>query len=586
MKKWTPVLMALPLLAMLAMQSEAAVLGMQITPPSVNIQARTSVTASVPPPANGAASLGDVLDSATRPALSINPRSVALRWDPRCDALSDVINPFPITSPQATFRLNGRTVGGTGAIATAGMCTGSFGNAIFNENLLIPQSVIDAVRDAVLDEIQDISLSRAINNPVYRTTITVSYVRDFAHAAVVSQYTVPIVFSVTTEINVNFSRLSAVAVSGGGGFLPLHAGATSARNLPLTWKADVESFGAGVALTVRSDGIEYRTPAGQLIRRILSPLTQQFNPALATGRISTLTFNESLIIPMGIVNQARKLGANRLVIQRVFSDGKNALAASIAQPLGGTAAFEITRMDLYFGDGVRRVPVVKQGVDLRAVMEINYLGGGLLRATWEWAPLSPGGVPLFRPLPVVYEPGLAPLGDIQQGIDTRRTKTLVREYLGYQRVAKLYSPLLPTSSPGVYQVRLRVEGPELQFTEPAMRYYVGVSPPDFDIGRMPPLAPLLMAEPRSGEAATPLTEFKWQPVAETRVYRLEVYPDQELIGDLITAILVPSAQAGTSLSPLAMNYLQKGSSYWCRVVAINERGDVHAVSDPFILRVP
>jgi len=598
MRKWGQVLVAV-LLIQVNYIAAALVEEMRTNPSSVNVSATVEVTVTGQLPVSGNPRLADVIDQSPRPTLTLRPRNPTLRWDPRCDAAA----PFPATSPQGRFLWNGQQVGTTGAVSSSPTCTTSFGNATFNETINIPRSITDMI----LAEVLKTPVSRIAGNPGYTASFSMQYIRTFTHVGESKQFQVPVVFRVGVQADLNYSRLVSVEASGNTGFVPLRVGVSV--TLPLTWRIGIETSGSGQSLTIRSDALEYRTPDGQLLQRVASPLVQAYVPGLAgwqgmegghlltdlTGHLvpaaaaqahlSTLQVRENLVIPMSVVNRARQLGANQLVVSRVFSDGRNSQVGSITQPLGGTGVLQITRMDLYFSDGGSRVKVFDEGAAVRAVADINYLGSGQLRATWEWAPLTPGGVPLFRPLPPASQLDQGQLGDLKQSVDTRRTLTLVREYLNDLKLVTFYSPPLPTGNPGVYVVRLRIESPAPPFAVPVIRYYIGVSP-ESGMREAPPPAPLQVTEPAPGKDATPETSFAWQAVDTTRVYRLEVYPDPELSGSMVTGILVPADKLATDLTPLVTNHLRAGSSYWCRIVAINAAGEVHAASEAFQLRVP
>jgi hypothetical protein len=250
--------------------------------------------------------------------------------------------------------------------------------------------------------------------------------------------------------------------------------------------------------------------------------------------------------------------------------------------MGSSNQFQITRVDLYFPGGTR-TKVVEKNAALRVVADINYVGTGQLRGLWEWAPVQPGGVPLFRPLPA----SLKRIAETENDADyykPRDTLTLVREYLtSFQRVS-LRSPLLPTNNAGSYVLRLRIDSPEVSFTLPMVQYFIEVKPELID--QVKSTIPLLILNPPPGKSAVASTNFKWSSVPETSVYRFEIYLDEAMSSDIVAAALVKNENTNLLLTPLMYDHLASGKTYWFRVVSIDKEGRLVANSQlsPLVVR--
>jgi len=128
------------------------------------------------------------------------------------------------------------------------------------------------------------------------------------------------------------------------------------------------------------------------------------------------------------------------------------LAPAVALALSAVAAFAtsfaITRLALTFDDR-KAATIVERDSRLTMQAEITFSGNGLLQATWEVAGPNPDG----------NNPQYRVLGHVQQSLAGRDMAT-----------AK--SPHLPTSSAGVYLVRLRITEPATALELPVIRYNV------------------------------------------------------------------------------------------------------------------
>lgn len=307
--------------------------------------------------------------------------------------------------------------------------------------------------------------------------------------------------------------------------------------------------------------------------------------AVATpGVPNTVRITESVFVPPDVTVKANRLGASAISYVRQFNDGSGPVALQAGILVGGSAAGQlgISREALTFDDGAV-VRTVQARDPLTAVAEIDFNGSGSMSAVWEVAgPSTTAGRPVFR----VLQP-------------------VTRGLLGVQP-AFLKSGPLPTDSPGVYIVRLRILDPVPAFDPPALTYYVG------DVRSALPggVALMTVMGPADGAMFDPETRFAWQPIRGAAAYKVELFasPGTDPFGlpdlagssgsdDLRLAraalarppasgMIVPAAQTQIALSSAARAKLQRRSTYFWRVQAIGPEGNVIGEATVRQLRVP
>lgn len=299
---------------------------------------------------------------------------------------------------------------------------------------------------------------------------------------------------------------------------------------------------------------------------------------------STVRFTESVAVPPDISVKANRLGASTISYVRQFNDGSGLVALQSSILVGGSAAaqFGITREALTFDDGAV-VRVVPANDPLLAVAEINFTGSGTVNAVWEIAgPGSTGGQPLFREL-----------------------QPVTRGLLGSEPVF-IRSVRLPTDSPGVYQVRLRITDPQPGFDPPVLTYYVGDAR-----GAVPGgIIPMALIGPADGALLDRETRFAWQAVEGAKAYKIELFaspgtdpfdlPDLTGTSDAsdlrlaraalaappASGLIVAGAQSQALLTAAARARLKTRHTYFWRVQAIGPEGTVIGEAQVRRLRVP
>jgi hypothetical protein len=303
-----------------------------------------------------------------------------------------------------------------------------------------------------------------------------------------------------------------------------------------------------------------------------------------SGVPSTVRLTESIAVPPEVSVKASRLGVSSISYVRQFNDGSGPVALQSTILVGGSAAAQlgITREALTFDDGAV-VRVVPANDPLLAVAEVDFTGSGTVSAVWEVAgPGTTGGQPQFREL-----------------------QPVTRGLLGSEPVF-VRSVRLPTDSPGVYQVRLRITSPAPGFDPPVLTYYVGDARSAVPGG----ILPMSLIGPADGALLNRETRFVWQAVEGAKAYKIEIFaspgtdpfdlPDLSGTSDAVdlrhartalaappvSGLIVAGAQSQTLLSAAARARLETRHTYFWRVQAIGPEGSVIGEAQVRRLRVP
>lgn len=355
-----------------------------------------------------------------------------------------------------------------------------------------------------------------------------------------------------------------------------------ANSIVLNWTV-VSAFGGvpvGTPYTVTSTSGQFVAGA-TVLGTVNSALTA--GGFVAAGP-SSVRLSEAFVIPADIAIKANRLGATTIAYVRQFNDGGGPVALQANLLVGGSAAgqFEIFREALSFDDGAV-VRVVQARDPLLAVTEINFSGSGTMTAVWEVAgPSTTAGQPLFREL-----------------------QPVTRGLVGAEP-ATLKSVQLPTDSPGIYMVRLRITNPQPGFESPVLSYYVG----DARSGAFGGVRPMTLMGPPDRAILDRDTRFAWQPVDGARAYKIEVFaspgadpfdlPDLSgssegsdprlaraaLAAAPVSGMIVAAGQTQVALSSISRAKLQSRHTYFWRVQAIGPSGTVVGEGRVQRIRVP
>ncbi len=355
------------------------------------------------------------------------------------------------------------------------------------------------------------------------------------------------------------------------------------NSLVLSWTVTslFVGFSGTLPYTVTSTAGQF-VAAGTVVGSVNSILSVS---GVATSAVAnTVRITESVFVPPDVTVKANRLGATTISYVRQFNDGSGLVPLQAGILVGGSAAgrLGISREALTFDDGAV-VRTVQARDPLTAVAEINFNGSGSMSAVWEVAgPSTIAGRPVFR----VLQP-------------------VTRGLLGVEP-AFVKSVLLPTDSPGVYIVRLRIIDPAPAFDPPMLTYYVGDARSAVPGG----VALMTVMRPADGAVFDRETRFEWQSIRGATAYKVELFaspgtdpfglPDLAApsdSGDLrrarealahppVSGMIVTSVQTQIVLSAAVRAKLQPRSSYFWRVQAIGPDGNVIGEAPVRQVRVP
>lgn len=205
----------------------------------------------------------------------------------------------------------------------------------------------------------------------------------------------------------------------------------------------------------------------------------------------------------------------------------------IAPPI---TRFTPLRADIQFDDG-SLFRVLTESDRVRAELRLLGDGSGLLSGTWE---ISEPGISGFRPLARVRVPSAG------------------------RQLRLLFSPAMPVSRPGLYELRFRPASGAA--TQPI---FYSVVPKPRDTG-----GKVVLLTPQPGLRILAETAFRWSPVAGATVYRLEILSAQSRL------VAVDVDRETAHLHPRALARLRRhaGPLDW-RVTAYDVEGHILGVSD-------
>ena len=322
----------------------------------------------------------------------------------------------------------------------------------------------------------------------------------------------------------------------------------------------------------------FTDPMGRVLRIVTKPLVKSVS-ATATST----TIRETVLVPSDLIVIAQKMGFNQVRYTRSFVDPATSVpsGATINLNMAGgiTGPLSISRVQLRFDNG-SPIQTIGKGETTRVFADILFSGSGKFKAVWELAdPSSTGGVPIFN-----------------------KIKLLSRRLVGAKKVT-LQSPELPATRTGLHLLRLRVLEPSIGFDPPLVQYYVQ------DQGEGDVKHSINLLSPKSGKNLTAATEFKWKAIPGTRAYQLQIFPqDSSAVGgnqsvsvgaNQMTSVgseapsgppvagaMVPGKQTRLTLKNLNANQLEKGRTYYWRIVAMAPNGLVLGQSSLRPIHVP
>lgn len=217
----------------------------------------------------------------------------------------------------------------------------------------------------------------------------------------------------------------------------------------------------------------------------------QISASVINGRGSV---SEMITILPSLIQQAQARGSSSMTYNRQFTNGANTVntqvTISITSAAGATLL--ITRMQLYFQNRMPVITIKRNDPSLKAYVDINYVGSGLLQGYWE----VDGNL----------------LANVKQMITTGTTVT----------IESPSPPILSTFIPGDHQIRFVVTAPFQNISFPLISYYVT---PEETARRLASLN-LLSPNDQGVIGYEPMT-FAWNASEGISIYFLEFFPKGE-----------------------------------------------------------
>ncbi len=297
---------------------------------------------------------------------------------------------------------------------------------------------------------------------------------------------------------------------------------------------------------------------------LLKTIESQLNVAEGAGPFQ---FEETLTLSPDEVKQWYELGYSKLVLKRAFTTAGDNPSSSEANlwlriinkqsngSVSRSTGLMVHNVDLRFKPQ-RFKKQVPQNLPLQAQLTVQYSGEGKFTGAWQIAQLGAEGSD------VIYKP-LA-----------TATKQLKHQQSGY-----LFSPKLPTQTPGRYVLRLcthnqvpsanPISATENQCPNPelsaSLQYEVVA--PDAPPTTTPEVATLSAA-----------AELHWQPIENATVYELQLrqVSANETIqsSKFVARMLIACDQTHTTFSNDILEIMLPGSKYQWQISALDQHGDL------------
>ena len=352
-------------------------------------------------------------------------------------------------------------------------------------------------------------------------------------------------------------------------------------NSMISFNWTLENFGNGGGIAESSGGT-FTLSTGTTIPPQGGPQSLATPVAPGGGAISVASptsgqffVAEFITVPAAAYEAARQNNLTTIYYARRFTTTEGTtvfafLQINLAFPAANpNAALSLSRVALRFSDNTS-VKVIKPDTHLMALADISYTGSGLLDAMWEIAePVSTLGQPVFVPI----QP--------------------VRQFLVAGGRVYLQTPPLPTQKQGLHILRLIVTQPTPGFTLPILQYAVN---PDGDVAGALVLPPVRINSPPDNALLARDTQFNWQAVKGARAYQLELFlpeqsglkPDDAAITkhSPATGVMVPAKKNTLLLGELSRNKLRPNTTYYWRILAIGDGGQILSASALREIRIP
>ncbi len=352
--------------------------------------------------------------------------------------------------------------------------------------------------------------------------------------------------------------LQARIISVDGSNNPSQVSITMTGQSQIRWQV-VEGQNPIGQATIRSTGGMFVSPSSDEIFGRTTTSLFQTRTLVGPGN-TTFIFNESIVIPQSVIRNAQRSGFSQFLYMRTFSSTPDDSSLSnfvTFNITAGSAAGELSvrRVQMEFDDGrISSISAPNSKFQARAI--ISYSGTGLLEYTWEIAtPPSTSGQATFFPL-------------ISR-----------KQFLLSGDQVTLQSPNLPSIREGSYLLRLRIDKPIARFEMPQLHYAINRSAGS---NATREIISMQTSQPAEGVTLAPETEFVWQKISGAKAYQLEVYAKPVRANNLpgtkqqapITGVLIPATKTRIKIGSLSRTHLIVGTTYYWRVVALSDKGQV------------
>ncbi|MCP3881398.1 MAG: hypothetical protein GY701_23855, partial [Sulfitobacter sp.] len=294
--------------------------------------------------------------------------------------------------------------------------------------------------------------------------------------------------------------------------------------------------GAG-SLTATSPRGTFETSGGSVLGSVESTVTLRVVNGLGL-------VGDSVNLPAAVIAAALDRASNRIFYRRTFNGTvQTAVAFQVLPASAGPLSVKRMELNFLFTDETGRIEkspratVPRNSGNLRAVVDLQYDGGGTLRGVWKV-----DGQILGYTAQTLY-----------RGVDSVAIESPA-------------VPQLPTYAAGRHSVAFEIEDPPPGFDEPVIHYYVSERAGG-GIG-----GDLVLIEPAPG-AAVPMpvgsekdSLFKWQADPRQVVYRFELVSPLNLERPIVQAV---TRENKYRLSRYDGEQIAAGVDYLWRVIALS-----------------
>ncbi len=324
--------------------------------------------------------------------------------------------------------------------------------------------------------------------------------------------------------------------------------------ITVTWSIN-RTAATGGTVTVSSANAVLRDAAG-VIANIGGNLST--TSSVGIGVTETVRVTETITLTPAQADRIARSAARNVTITRLFTDTQTVGTGvlQVSPGAGNTGDLQLRRIELAF-ENDSRTDVVRRGERQRAVADVSFRSGGLLKGEWRIVdPSSSYGSARYRVLQVVR----------QQLVSSGQGRT------------RIVSPPLPTNKVGLYLVTFVADDDSNTLEFPVLRYFVlegqsGVAEENLDV-----------FTPAEGAQVSKGTVFSWKIVPGAQAYQVEIFAKGS--ESLLSGKLVPSSELSLSLSVFSLAHLTPGGSYDWRLRAIGSGGKIIGVSPKRTLYIP